>query len=99
MTARLKRFEIERQLIGAVNKFILVESPLEGLTSQAVDFWIKRNEFQGAENRHVRNAVLELSRKLGSVFGESGQEITSRVDELEADLESVIDEFNHQLLR
>ena len=99
MTARIKRFEIERQLIGAVNNSVRVTHPLEGLTAQAVDFWIRRNELQLPEHQSVRNAVVELSRRLGTVFGESGQEIVTKVDQLEADLADVISEFSSQVLQ
>lgn len=93
MTARLKRFEIERQLIRAVNDSVQVEFPLEGLTIQAVGFWIRRNELQTPDRKRVREAVLALSQRLGSVFGESGQEIATKVDQLEADLAMITTEF------
>src|SRR5690349_6240364 len=81
MSARLKRYEVERQFIGAVNTLVSTPHPLEGLTGAAVEFWLSRNAIK---SQQVVSAVTSLTKLMDSVFYESGQEVLERVEHLEA---------------
>lgn len=90
MSARLKRYEIERSLIREINALPGVVNHVESLSPSAVKAWIARNAVEGGVSSAVLGALRSAAELMGSLFDESGQEVAERVDATFVEIDDIV---------